>query len=149
MKIEVQLPNWWLNLHYYYYQQYEFKHQFGNSTIKLINLLSSCLSDYRRPRAPASAVNWNGHTVHTHSGFQNKMATMATELTPKIIQSRLRFSAYSSLFSFMCKCFYDAAKVERLLFNQKFFSKKSKRPPKIMTYTVAASKIANNPIPMW
>ena len=52
----------------------------------------------RRPKAPAKAVNWKGKVTHIHSGFTHRMMNIAIVLTPKTIQSRLRFSVYSSLF---------------------------------------------------
>lgn len=51
-----------------------------------------------RPNAPAKAVNWKGQATQIHSGLRNSKANMATVLTPKISQSRLRFSVYSSFF---------------------------------------------------
>ncbi len=40
----------------------------------------------------------NGQVTQTHSGLKNNNPTMATALTPKISQSRLMFSVYSSFF---------------------------------------------------
>ncbi len=55
---------------------------------------------YRRPKAPASAVNWKGHTTHTHSGKKTRKASIATVDTKNIIQSRPLFWTYSSFFMF-------------------------------------------------